>query len=174
MAFAAFQTNALADPEAARAKRREINRAYHEKRWAEDPAYRERKRAHAKQQQADSTYNEKRRVARARKTHEEKRPELDRARQWALDNAEAVRSGHLRRKYNLTPQEVDRMQDEQGNACRLCEVPFSERKPPNVDHCHKTGRVRGLLCTACNTALGKFKDDPALLRKAALYVEGAS
>ena len=41
-----------------------------------------------------------------------------------------------------------------------------------VDHCHKTGKIRGLLCMRCNTALGMFKDDPALLLKAIEYLSG--
>jgi hypothetical protein len=40
-----------------------------------------------------------------------------------------------------------------------------------VDHCHITGRVRALLCQACNTGIGKLKEDPALIRKSADYVE---
>lgn len=40
-----------------------------------------------------------------------------------------------------------------------------------IDHCHDTGLIRGLLCMGCNTALGRFKDDPVLLRKAIVYLE---
>lgn len=64
------------------------------------------------------------------------------------------------------------MLDAQGGGCAIC----GERNPKgkhsgfHVDHCHKTGRVRGILCHGCNVSLGHFKDDPALLRRAAEYV----
>jgi hypothetical protein len=54
--------------------------------------------------------------------------------------------------------------------CSIC-----GREEPNrrlaLDHDHRTGKLRGLLCHNCNQALGKFQDDPALLRKAAAYLE---
>ncbi|MGW3290764.1 endonuclease VII domain-containing protein [Streptomyces sp. NPDC001002] len=42
----------------------------------------------------------------------------------------------------------------------------------HVDHCHKTGRVRGVLCFNCNSAIGKLGDDPDAVRRAAVYLEG--
>ena len=72
------------------------------------------------------------------------------------------RYGEARRRYGLTPQEVDAL----GDTCRICEAPGRD-----IDHCHATGKVRGLLCNDCNRALGLFRDDAALLRRAADYLE---
>ncbi|MFJ3233170.1 endonuclease VII domain-containing protein [Streptomyces sp. NPDC086787] len=46
--------------------------------------------------------------------------------------------------------------------------------PVHVDHCHKTGRVRGVLCFNCNSAIGKLGDSPDAVRRAAAYPEGTS
>ncbi len=59
------------------------------------------------------------------------------------------------------------MSDEQGGLCAICRTAPAE----HVDHDHVTGRVRQLLCFNCNGGLGQFKDDPAVLRAAASYVE---
>jgi hypothetical protein len=70
-------------------------------------------------------------------------------------------------QYNLTLREFTAMQAEQGGMCRM----GCGKVGSNVDHCHATGRVRGLLCSNCNTGLGLFNDNPELLRLAARYVE---
>tara|TARA_R110000744_G_scaffold336996_1_gene442270 strand:+ start:296 stop:640 length:345 start_codon:yes stop_codon:yes gene_type:complete len=52
--------------------------------------------------------------------------------------------------------------------CELCD---NELTIQHIDHCHKTGKIRGVLCNGCNTGLGKFKDDVELMRKAIRYLE---
>lgn len=67
----------------------------------------------------------------------------------------------------LSPEEVEAIRQNQGNLCAICEDP----DPTDLDHCHKTGKVRWLLCTHCNRALGAFRDRPDLMRKAASMLE---
>ncbi|MET8168366.1 endonuclease VII domain-containing protein [Streptomyces sp. NPDC005329] len=82
--------------------------------------------------------------------------------------AERNRISYFQRKYGLTPAELDAMVAEQRGICCICLAAPAE----HVDHCHKTGRVRGVLCFSCNAALGQFKDRPDAIRRAAAYVEG--
>jgi hypothetical protein len=74
---------------------------------------------------------------------------------------------YRKRRYGVTPEVWAEMLERQGGVCALCE----EKKELHVDHCHETKKVRGLLCMTCNTALGKFKDDPEVLRRAIAYIE---
>lgn len=67
---------------------------------------------------------------------------------------------------------------EQGGVCAVCKQPETvvdnrTRQPKNlaVDHNHKTGRIRGLLCSLCNRAAGAVRDDPATARALAAYLE---
>ncbi len=78
------------------------------------------------------------------------------------------REGHLKRHYGLTEAERDRLIAGQGGVCCICLA----APAAHVDHCHETGRVRGVLCFSCNAALGQFKDRPDAIRRAAAYVEG--
>ncbi|MFF0782014.1 endonuclease VII domain-containing protein [Streptomyces sp. NPDC003720] len=78
------------------------------------------------------------------------------------------RARHLKRHYGLTEAERDELVASQGGVCCICLAAV----PAHVDHCHETGRVRGVLCFSCNAALGQFKDQPEVIRRAAAYVEG--
>ncbi len=77
-------------------------------------------------------------------------------------------------KYKLTEEAYLELLYSQKEVCAGCETPQSELKRKLfVDHCHKTGIVRGLLCDFCNRALGDVKDNPAVLRTLANYLENA-
>ncbi len=77
------------------------------------------------------------------------------------------RSYHLKRRYGITADEYDALVGEQGGVCALCE----QRAPQHVDHDHVTGRIRGVLCSCCNQALGNLRDSAATARRAADYLE---
>src|SRR5688572_15346992 len=77
------------------------------------------------------------------------------------------RTYHLTRRYGITAEEADAMLTSQGGVCSICKTAPAQ----HVDHDHVTGKVRALLCFNCNGGLGQFRDDPAVLRAAADYVQ---
>lgn len=89
-----------------------------------------------------------------------------------------VRKWLLKSAYGTTPEWVEKQLAAQSNACAICTDQIAlprgavpERGEAVVDHDHKHRFVRALLCGPCNRGLGSFKDDPALLRRAAAYIE---
>jgi hypothetical protein len=91
---------------------------------------------------------------------------------YALENKARVRGDNLKARYGITREEYDRMFAEQNGVCKICKEPeFHMGRLLSVDHCHETGKVRGLLCNSCNRGIGLFVDDPERLRKAATYLE---
>jgi hypothetical protein len=82
----------------------------------------------------------------------------------------------LKSKYGLTVEAYDVMLAKQNGVCAICgsKNPRGPGKRLHIDHDHATGKVRGLLCHPCNRALGLVRDSPALLRKAATYLEETS
>ncbi|TLQ46902.1 endonuclease VII domain-containing protein [Streptomyces marianii] len=80
------------------------------------------------------------------------------------------RQGHLKRQYGITEAERNDMVSLQMGVC----VISLSAPAAHVDHCHETGRVRGVLCFNCNSAIGKLGDDPDTVRRAAAYLEGTS
>lgn len=83
------------------------------------------------------------------------------------------RKADLKRHYGMTPEEWDQLFVKQGSCCVVCRSSSPGRKTGHwsTDHNHKTGEVRGILCSACNAALGHAKDDPNRLRMLAAYLE---
>lgn len=83
-------------------------------------------------------------------------------------------------RWRLTPEDFDAMAA-QGGLCLICKKPprhkstlTDEIQRFHVDHDHRTGKIRGLLCGTCNRMLGQAQDDPAVLRAGADYLENAS
>lgn len=81
-------------------------------------------------------------------------------------------------KYGITLEEFDSLLLEQRHMCKICKCHIlrltdsdTRYRAAVVDHCHKTGTVRGLLCHTCNRALGLFNDDYELLRRASEYIK---
>lgn len=81
------------------------------------------------------------------------------------------RNRDLKRRYNITAAEYDMMLISQNHTCKICKDVCTTGRRLSVDHCHSTGAIRGLLCTNCNSGLGKFKDNPQLLAAAIKYLE---
>jgi len=81
------------------------------------------------------------------------------------------RQYYLKRRYGITPEQWDAIWEAQGRRCGSCKSPATDGKYWHVDHNHRTGKVRGILCHGCNTGLGNFRDDPARLQAAIHYLE---
>lgn len=96
----------------------------------------------------------------------------ERLREWRRKNPEAARAkdirARLKRKYGLTPDDVEVMREAQDGRCLICGVEGSLF----VDHCHATGRVRGLLCPSCNTFLGRVEANREILARMGAYADG--
>ena len=89
-----------------------------------------------------------------------------------------IRKRHLKRKYNISLEEFNQMILDQNNLCAICNKPESrihnktnELQYLSVDHCHKTGKIRKLLCDRCNLMLGKYNDSIELFELAVKYLK---
>lgn len=86
------------------------------------------------------------------------------------------RQTHYRTKYGLELEQVEQLLIDQNGRCAICQrdITLGGRAGAKVDHCHRTNKVRGVLCSRCNTALGGFKDDRTILFSAIAYLDGVS
>ncbi|MFN2595408.1 MAG: endonuclease VII domain-containing protein [Actinomycetota bacterium] len=75
---------------------------------------------------------------------------------------------HYRRKYGIGLDDYNRMVAEQSGLCPICR----KRPAVHVDHNHKTGKVRAILCEKCNGGMGLFREDLRVMRNAIRYLNG--
>ena len=97
-----------------------------------------------------------------------------RTKAWRLANKEKVRvtdyAKHLKRKYGITIDEYNEMAANQNHVCAICLKPELMRCQLSVDHCHSTGRIRGLLCFKCNTSINIIENDHSALARISHYL----
>lgn len=91
-------------------------------------------------------------------------------REKVKQDAVRLKNKELTQKYNITLNEWTELLEKQGSRCAICNTENLTGKW-HTDHHHGSGRVRGILCSRCNLALGLLKDNPTVLRAAADYVE---
>lgn len=87
-------------------------------------------------------------------------------------NPLAKKDAELKRLYGININTYLEMLKDQGDVCKICKQECKTKYSLSVDHDHKSGKVRGLLCNRCNRAIGMFEDNPNLLRLAAQYIDG--
>jgi hypothetical protein len=88
-------------------------------------------------------------------------------REWEKENPDKHKNQILKRNYGITVDQYNKMISDQDNKCLICKINMLN---PCVDHCHKTGMVRGILCRKCNQAIGFLNDSPANCESAAKYL----
>lgn len=114
-------------------------------------------------------------IARKRKYAETHRVAIRmKAKQWALDHPEKIkewawREG-IKRRHGVTLEQFNSLLSSQNGTCAICGKSPQEGKRLCIDHDHKTGIVRGLLCRNCNAAIGQLGDDPNMLSRAMQYL----
>lgn len=155
-----------ADPEGYRLRQLAAQKRYYEKNREKILA---RKRAWEKENA------EKQRERRREEYKKNREKRVAASRKWKAENADRVAAyrldGNLRR-YGITFAEKEAMLTSQGNRCACCGSEDPRGKNGwHVDHCHATGKVRGLLCLYCNVALGKVQDSVDHLKKLITYLE---
>lgn len=96
---------------------------------------------------------------------------------WEYTGKNGKDWGHLQRTYGMSEEDYNRLLETQNGLCGICKTDQSwnnKSKHFFVDHCHDTGKIRGLLCDRCNRGLGYFKDDKEALAAAIKYLEVSS
>ena len=95
---------------------------------------------------------------------------------WRENNPERDKNHNLKKQYGIDLKEYQRMLEVQNGVCAICHSPESTKDKDGgprsmpVDHDHKTGKVRALLCTQCNRGLGMFTDNIEKLKAAVEYL----
>jgi hypothetical protein len=152
----------------------EANRQ-HSRQWSQKPEHKAKKAAYEKQRYQQPEFK-----ARADELGKKWREaNIDRCREnkarWKEGNRDRIKATRdrwrLKKQFGITPLDRQNMEDMQGGVCAICWREPTKGTVLVVDHCHHSGKVRGLLCAPCNAALGVFQDAAETLRRAMAYLE---
>ncbi len=189
-----YHQRKLEDPEAweeRQQKQRIISAAWHKKKLAEDPKWVKENQRYQREYRQQKRIEDPDKVNREWREFSDKKraedPDWQRGRDLqSLESAKQrrIRDPHKMSRYSrvkrlkklgITHEDFDAMVAVQDGRCAIC----NEKQPKQedgrqfhlcVDHCHKTGKVRGLLCRTCNTGIGQLRDDPILVKNALDYL----
>lgn len=92
-------------------------------------------------------------------------------RQYYAKHSSRYRDSIFRRRYGITIDQYNELADKQNGVCAICQETCKSGRRLAVDHCHATGKIRGLLCMDCNRSIGGLKDSIELLEKAVSYLK---
>ena len=162
-------------PQEKKEKQREYMREYNsrpenkekKKEYESRPENKEKKKEYNSRPERKEKKREYKKEYDSRPEIKEKRREYLKEYESRPENKEKKRARHLKRHYGISVEEYERMLCEAAGRCAVC---GEELLAPHVDHNHKTGKIRGLLCPQCNIGLGMFNDSAEILAKAASYL----
>ena len=129
---------------------------------------------HRKQYQKDYYLKNKERLLKYRKNFYEENKEIaiERSKTWAENNKRQRKHNVLKSTHGITIDDFEKMLEDQDYKCSCCSTEHSSlNKGLFVDHCHTSGKVRGLLCPSCNSALGYAKDNIETLANMIKYLQ---
>ena len=92
------------------------------------------------------------------------------SKEWYRKNPLVKKNANLLRTFGISLSDFEVMKQKQNNCCAICNKIFKNSVDTCVDHCHTTGKVRGLLCNHCNRAIGLFKESIQSLKLAIQYL----
>jgi hypothetical protein len=158
---------------------REYAQNHHNKVIEYQNEYREKNKN--KKQEYQKQYYEKNkkelRAYRAKYKNEHEEEIKEQQKQYRLKYPEKIKNHDLLSGHGITLNDYNKMLKEQNNGCAICGNPETDKevnkkvKSLSVDHDHKTGKVRGLLCSKCNKGIGLFQDNIKLLQSAINYLK---
>lgn len=96
---------------------------------------------------------------------------------WRNENADVLLERqigyNIRARFGIGREDYEAILAAQGGGCAICGTPPGKRRHP-IDHDHQEGSIRGVLCRGCNTGIGLFGEDIALMERAAAYLEASA